>query len=87
MDESQNERFKPNLALMASICETPKNWSKDEDEELAELLKDIVNTDMPGSIRNLIKSVSVSTQRVIFRWILIFDLNIKLFKTKYALVN
>lgn len=64
VDEDLNDRFKPNLELMASICETPKNWSIECDEELAELLKDIVNTDMPGSIRNLIKSISVSTQRV-----------------------
>ena len=49
---------------MKSICETPKNWTIEHDEELAELLKDIVNTDMPGSIRNLVRSVSVSTQRV-----------------------
>ena len=52
---------------MTSICETPKNWSIECDEELADLLKDIVNTDMPGSIRNLIKSISVSTQRVSFK--------------------
>ena len=65
VDEDLNERFKPNFELMNSICEVPKNWSIELDEELAELLKDIVNTDMPGSIRNLIKSVSVSTQRVI----------------------
>ena len=51
---------------MSSISETPKNWTIEYDEELAELLKDIVNTDMPGSIRNLIKSVSVSTQRVVY---------------------
>lgn len=59
-----NERFKPNLELMKSISEVPKNWSIEFDEDLAELLKDVVNTDMPGSIRNLIKSISVSTQRV-----------------------
>ena len=67
MDEDLNEKFKPNFELMRSICEVPKNWSIELDEELAELLKDIVNTDMPGSIRNLIKSVSVSTQRVNIR--------------------
>jgi hypothetical protein len=64
VDEDLNERFKPNLELMKSICETPKNWTIEHDEELAELLKDIVNTDMPGSIRNLVRSISVSTQRV-----------------------
>lgn len=51
---------------MKQINEIPKNWTTDLDEELAEMLKDIVNTDLPGSIRNLIKSISVSTQRVIF---------------------
>jgi hypothetical protein len=63
-DEDINEKFKPNLELMKSISEVPKNWSIEHDEDLAELLKEAVNTDMPGSIRNLIKSVSVSTQRV-----------------------
>ncbi len=58
------ERFKPNIELMRSISEVPKNWSFDFDEDLCELLKDVVNTDVPGSIRNLIKSISVSTQLV-----------------------
>lgn len=49
---------------MKSISELPKNWSIEFDEDLIELLKDIVNTDTPGCIRNLIKSISVSTQRV-----------------------
>ena len=49
---------------MESIREVPKNWTIECDEDLAELMKDVVNTDMPGSIRNLIKSISVSTQRV-----------------------
>lgn len=59
-----NEKFKPNLELMKSLSEVPKNWTNEFDEDLAELMKEYVNTDMPGSIRNLIKSISVSTQRV-----------------------
>jgi hypothetical protein len=50
---------------MKSISDVAKNWTIEFDEDLADLLKDVVNTDMPGSIRNLIKSISVSTQRVI----------------------
>ncbi len=58
-----NENFKPNFELMSSLSEKPKDWILENDEELADLLKDIVNTDIPGSIRNLIKSINVSTQR------------------------
>ena len=54
----------PNLELMNSISELKKNWNADLDEDLIDLLKDHVSTDQPGSIRNLIKSISVSTQRV-----------------------
>ncbi len=64
-DEKLNEKFKPNLELMKSLSEIPKNWTIENDEDLADLLKDIVNTDIPGNIRNLIKSISVSSQRVI----------------------
>jgi hypothetical protein len=63
-DEKLDSRFESNLKLMHEIAEAPKNWSIECDEELADLLKDVVNTDAPGSIRNLIKSISVSTQRV-----------------------
>ncbi|CAF0837663.1 unnamed protein product [Brachionus calyciflorus] len=56
-------KYKANLELMKQISEVPKNWSIDLDEELADMLKDYVNTDLPGSIRNFIKSISVSTQR------------------------
>lgn len=52
---------------MKQISEVPKNWSIDLDEELADMLKDYVNTDLPGIIRNFIKSISVSTQRVILK--------------------
>jgi len=48
---------------MLSLSEKPKDWTLENDEELADLLKEIVNTDIPGSIRNLIKSINVSTQR------------------------
>ena len=70
-DENIDEKFKPNLELMQSISNIEHsptdNWSIECDEELVELLKDVVNTDMPGSIRNLIKTISVSTQRVSFK--------------------
>ena len=72
-DDAVLDRFSPNRSLMKAISEARKNWSIDLDEELAELLKDVVNTDHPGSIRNLIKSINVSTQRVSeisFRWAL-----------------
>ncbi len=49
---------------MQSIRDLNKNWTIECDEELADLLKDIINTDMPGSIRNLIKSINVTSQRV-----------------------
>ena len=49
---------------MEAVSERPRNWTIECDEDLVDLLKDIVNTDIPGSIRNLIKSISVSTQRV-----------------------
>ena len=78
-----NERFKPNLELMKSISEVPKNWSIEFDEDLAELLKDVVNTDMPGSIRNLIKSISVSTQRVSS----FFNLTLFYYKLKNFLIK
>lgn len=53
------------MRSISQIENTPSaNWTIDCDEELAELLKDIVNTDQPGSIRNIIKTISVSTQRV-----------------------
>lgn len=61
-EDNLNERFKPNLELMQSISKVPKNWTIENDEELAELLKDIINTDTPGSIRNLIKNISVPSQ-------------------------
>lgn len=64
-EDDLNDKFKANLELMKSNSRVPKNWTFENDEELAELLKDFVNTDMPGSIRNLIKSLNVSTQRVI----------------------
>ena len=67
-EENVDEKFKPNLELMQSISKPENrpstNWTVDCDEELAELLRDQVNTDQPGSIRNLIKTISVSTQRV-----------------------
>ena len=67
-EDNIDEKFKPNIELMHSISNVEHlpslNWSIDCDEELAELLKDLVNTDMPGSIRNLIKTISVTTQRV-----------------------
>lgn len=47
-EENLIEKFKPNIELMRSISVTPKEWSMDNDEELADLLKDIVNTDIPG---------------------------------------
>lgn len=59
-----NRVFKPNLALMKSISQVPKDWSLCKDEDLALMLKDFINTDLPGSIRNLIRSITVSTQRV-----------------------
>lgn len=60
-----NERFKPNLELMKSLSDVPKNWSSELDEDLAELIKEFVDTDMPGSIRNLIKNISLSSQQVL----------------------
>lgn len=61
-----NRVFKANLALMNSISQVPKDWSLCKDEDLASMLKDFINTDLPGSIRNLIRSITVSTQRVLF---------------------
>lgn len=49
---------------MKQVSEVPKNWSIDLDEELVEMIKDNVNTDVSGSIRNYIKSITLSTQRV-----------------------
>ncbi len=46
------KRFKPNLALMRDISETPMNWDIENDEELSELLKDLINTDHPGIFFN-----------------------------------
>ena len=43
------EKSKPNLELMQSISKVPKNWTIENDEELAYLLKDIINTDIPGN--------------------------------------
>lgn len=63
-DQELNEKFKPNLELMKSLSDTPKNWSSELDEDLAELIKEFVDTDMPGSIRNLIKNISLSSQQV-----------------------
>lgn len=51
---------------MKQVSDLPKNWSIDLDEELVEMIKDNVSTDVSGSIRNYIKSVTLSTQRVIF---------------------
>ncbi len=59
-----SERFKPNIEVMKQICECPANWSIEFDEDLAELIKDHANTDISGSITNLIKNIAVSTQRV-----------------------
>ncbi len=68
-EDNIDDKFKPNIELMQSISMVEHlpatNWTIDCDENLAELLKDLVNTDQPGSIRNLIKTISVSTQRVI----------------------
>lgn len=63
-DQELNEKFKPNLELMKSLSDAPKNWSSELDEDLAELIKEFVDTDMPGSIRNLIKNISLSSQQV-----------------------
>ena len=38
---------------MRSLSETPKDWTLENDEELADLLKDIVNTDIPGLFGNI----------------------------------
>ena len=60
-----DDRFRPNMALMRSLSQNlPNGWSLEHDEDLADLLKDVVNTDVPGSVRNLVKSISLSTQRV-----------------------
>lgn len=52
---------------MKQVTELPRNWSIDLDEELVEMIKDFVNTDVSGSIRNFIKSITLSSQRVIFK--------------------
>lgn len=49
---------------MKSIRKVPKNWSPEFDEDIVELIKEFVDTDMPGSIRNLIKNISLSSQQV-----------------------
>lgn len=51
---------------MKQVAELPKNWSIDLDEELVEMIKDSINTDPSGSIRNFIKSITLSSQRVSF---------------------
>jgi hypothetical protein len=61
----EQHRFKPNLELMRQVCECPANWSLEFDEDLADLIKDYANTDTSGSIKNLIKNIAVSTQRVL----------------------
>ena len=61
---SANEKFKPNLELMKQLCQVPPNWSIEFDEDLSELIKEHANTDSSGSIKNLVKNVTVSTQRV-----------------------
>jgi hypothetical protein len=47
---------------METISQTPKHWTIENDEELVDMLKDQVNTDLPGSIQNLIRSISVTTE-------------------------
>lgn len=49
---------------MNSLRQVPKNWSPELDDDIAEFIKEFVDTDMPGSIRNLIKNISLSSQQV-----------------------
>ncbi len=42
----------------------PSNWTHENDEDLANLIKDHVIIDTSGCIRNLIKNVTFSSQRV-----------------------
>ena len=49
---------------MDQLCKVPEEWKLENDEELADYIKDHLNVDLPGSIKNIVKMISLSTQRV-----------------------
>ena len=64
-DESLiDKKFSPNHELMDQLCKVPEEWKLENDEELADYIKDHLNVDLPGSIKNIVKMISLSTQRV-----------------------
>ncbi len=49
---------------MDKTSKVPEEWTLENDEELADFLKDHLNIDLPGSVKNIVKMISLSTQRV-----------------------
>ena len=58
------KNFQPNHELMNQISKVPDDWKLENDEELADFLKDHLNIDLPGCVKNTVKMISLSSQRV-----------------------
>ena len=64
-DDSLNDKnLLPNHELMDELRRVPDDWKLENDEELADFLKDHLNIDLPGCVKNIVKMISLSTQRV-----------------------
>lgn len=63
-DESFSDKScLPNHELMNELAKVPDDWKLENDEELADFLKDHLNIDLPGCVKNIVKMISLSTQR------------------------
>jgi hypothetical protein len=73
----------PNNELMDELAKVPDDWKLENDEELADFLKDHLNIDLPGCVKNIVKMISLSTQRVskiksLLKLSIIFSINHRL---------
>ena len=63
-EELLNSYYMPNHKLIEELRKVPSDWTLENDCELASFLKNNINIDGPGMLKNIVKMISVSSQKV-----------------------